>query len=158
MTGPSNESHEIVLVSTEVDGYWDYANQRHVSSSIIVQVTHTRRNGSGVVEVNESLSLTSFGEYSGASYYLTAFLNATTWLHVFWERTQTAEDVPKQYWIFHEGIGVDGEVLPSRIIYFETRGVTMPGPSIDPLWLIAPIGLSLLAATLLWRWRRSRPR
>jgi len=129
-----------------------------------VTVTGARLDVEGNTEFNVTLSRTIFGSQYGdlADYDVTALVDATGTVHVLWERSQEVFDAPSYYWLFHEIVDGDGNVIESGLLfYFEKAGGYCCEPPRDYTLLLCGIvffgiPVAVVCLAFLRAWRRSR--
>lgn len=112
----------------------------------LVTVTYMRKDGTGIEEINKTVSTTTFMS-RGIYYHLTAFVDVNGTTHVFWERSYVKEGVPEIYWLYHESIDNDGTITASgELIYYEQIGEY--NVNRGAYWLIGAVTVGIVVAVI----------
>lgn len=126
LNGSDNVGRSVSLERTWIRSYAYYGVGGAYDEDMEL-VTVRRKSWDRAVSevVSETTSVLAFSDLRANCYRLTAFLDESNILHVFWERASllTYVDAPNHYWLLYERIGSDSTVsVPTTLFYFDIKG------------------------------------
>ncbi len=115
-------AHHVLLVeeAKPVPPEWEFR----------VMISYTKLNDTGYELFNKTVTSMIF-DTSSDEYTLTAFIDGNDNTHIFWLREYCLCDHNMTFWLYHETLAMDGEVLVSaELFYFEiqTNGLEIHFP------------------------------
>ena len=127
-------------------------------SSYDFVVRYVKVNSSQIEVLDIALSIITGLHRCRDNYYLTMSLDQNQMIHVIWEESQTKEDAPYQYWLYHVGVTTNGTITHSEeLFYYESIGSGPPRPGY--LWWLCAMSIGfvvMFVGLAIRRWKKRK--